>query len=326
MPTHAASIEIARVDLMGYLLETPLTQRFLGDEIAPAFVVPSKSGTFKRMPLEAMLSRGDVKRAKNGGYNASDHELEEDTFACKEYGHKSRLDDDEALLYNKQGNYDQIKAARLRNILMVEREIRLQGTLHNTTTFPLSGNTGKSISVEWDTSATCDPMGDVADARSGIRARGGATNNLILQCSDVAWGDLWRAESVLERFKYVVAGKTPDPTDEAARREMARHLGVKNILVGEALYNSAKDGATPVVADVWDDEYAVVFNAPTGGDISEPCAMRTFVWEEGEAGGLFTVEEYRDPDTRANMLRVRQHVQEKLLLAAEVYLLGNVHT
>lgn len=324
MPNKATSVALPRGDLAGFLMETPAQQNFIADMILPTFSVPSKTGSFMRVPLEAILSRHDVKRAAGGNYNRSDHEMEEDTYSCKERGHEQSLDDGEAVMYARQGNYDQVVSGRLRHILMVEREIRVVALVHNTTTFPLSGNTGHNASVEWDTEATCDPVGDVQTAINGIRARGGAVNNLVLQVSYKAWFDLWRADSIKNNIRYVVGVEIPDHTNAAARAAMARQLGVKDVIVGEAFYNSALQGATPVIADAWSKEYAFLFNKPTGADIQEAALGRTFAFDED--GGLFTVEEYRDEGRRSNVLRVRQHVDEKILNANCGYLIGNVHT
>lgn len=324
MPNKATSVALPRGDLAGFLMETPAQQNFIADLILPPFSVPAKTGSFMRVPLEAMLSRKDVKRAAGAKYGRSDHEMEEDTYTCKERGHEHTLDDGEAAMYARQGNYDQVVSARLRQILMIEREVRVVALLHNTSTFPLSGSTGHNAAVEWDTEATCDPVYDVQTAINGIRARGGATNNPVLQVSYKAWYDLWRADAIKNNIRYVVGVELPDHTNAAARAAMARQLGVKDVIVGEAFYNSALQGAAPVIADAWSSEYAFVFNKPVGGDIQETALGRTFTYDED--GGLFTVEEYRDETTRSNVLRVRQNVDEKILNAACGYLIGNAHT
>lgn len=324
MPNKATSVSIPRGDLAGYLLETPPIQNFIADIIFPVFEVPSKTGSFGRVPLEAMLTRHDVKRAAGGAYSRSDHSMEDDTYSCKERGHEQALDDGEARLYERQGNYGEVMAARLRGIVLIERELAVVAICHNTTTFPLSGNTGHSASVEWDTEATCDPVYDVQTGINGIRARGGATNNLVLQVSYKAWFDLWRADSIKNNIRYVIGVELPDHRNAAARAAMARQLGVKDVIVGESFYNSALQGATPVISDAWTGEYAFLFNAPMGADIAEPAFGRTFAWSED--GGLFTVEEYRDEKHRSNILRVRQNVQEKALNVQCAYLIGNAHT
>lgn len=323
MPNKATSV-LVRAELTGFLLEHPGTQNYIATEIMPVMSVPEKNGHFLKVPREAMLTLQKVARSPKGSYHRSDFAMEDDTWACKEYGHEEPMDDGEARMYRRHGQYDEVLAVRARAILLLQQEARMKTICHNTTTFTQSGNTGLAVTNEWDDNANATPIDDVQAGKAGIRARGGPTDNLKLQISWGTWGDLWRCDQILQNIKYVVGGTTPDQMDMAARATMAQQLGVKQIIVADAYYNSAVEGETPVIADIWTGEYAFLFNAPTGADINTPCFGRTMAWDED--GGLFTAEPYREDATRGDVIRVRQHVQEKTLLTEEAFLFSNIIT
>lgn len=319
MPNKTTSTSIPRGDLMGSLMEAPSQQNYLALQIYPAFPVPSKTGAFGTIPLEAMVTLpSNLGREAKGGYTRSDWTFEEQTYACKEYGHEEVADDGEAKIYANYFNYEQVMSARGFGIVKLKQEVRLKTLLHNTTTFPLSGNTGLDTSVTWVTAATADPIGDVSAGIAGVRARCGLKAD-AMQISFNTWRALWECDAVRQSMKYVTAMTVPDPTNVDAANTLAKTLGLSKILIADAFYNSAAKGATPVVADVWSDSYAFLFVSAKTNDIGEPCLGRTMSYAED--GGVLTVEQYRDEKVRSDIYRVRQVVQEKTLYTACGYLL-----
>jgi hypothetical protein len=324
MPNRTTSTAVYRSDLTGYFYENRARQNYLALQIMPEFEVPDKTGSFPVVPLEALLTPQEVRRAAGAEYHTSDHMMEDSTYAVKEYGHQMTLDDGERKVYEKKGNYDQLIAERLRTIILLKQEIRVKDVCHNTTTFAQSGNTGLAVQNEWDDATNAVPIDDIQAGIAGIRARGGPTDNLKLQVAYSTWIDLWRCDQIRDNIKHTSRVTTPERDDSGALAEMAAQLGVKEILVGEAYYNSANDGGTVSISDVWSNEYAFLFNAPMGNDLSEPCFARTMTWAQD--GGLLHAEQYRDENRRSDKLRVRQWTQEKTFLTACAFLFSNITT
>lgn len=321
MPNKSTSTSVPRGDLLGSLMEAPSDVVYIASEIFPETPVPKKSGTFGVIPLAAMLTMPpSIERAPKAGYNRTDWDFEEGTYRCKEYGHEEPKDDSEAENYSDYFNYEVVLAERGNRIVDTKREQRVAALLHNTSTFALSGNTGKNLSIEWDNSASCTPIDDMQDGINGVRARCGMTPNL-LQISFPAWRDLWQCSQVRNAIATVITKDVPDVTNEAARRALAGVLGIKKIAVGDAVVNSAKKGQAPVIGEIWSAEYAALVVANPSKDIAAPTAGRTFYWEAD--GGMKFVDDYRDERTRGDVVRVRQNVQEKFVYTECVYLFGN---
>jgi hypothetical protein len=94
---------------------------------------------------------------------------------------------------------------------------------------------------------------------------------------------------------------------------LADLFGLKYVLEGKAVRNSAKEGKAFVSADIWSDDYAMVgLVVENGQDLAQPGLGRTFLWVPDSPENA-TVEQYRDEGIRSDIFRVRQHVDEMIL-------------
>jgi hypothetical protein len=321
MPNKTTGTTIPRGDLKGSLMEHPGKQRYIADILAPVTPVPDKVGVFGVIPVEAFLTMPpSIERAPKAGYNRTEWDLEDQTYRCKEYGHEEVKDDGEAKRYQDYFDYETVLAMRGDTILNVMRERRLVSLLHNETTFPLSGNTGLSLAVEWDNNSSATPIDNIQAGLAGIRARSGLTAD-TLQVSWNGWRDLWQCDQVRNSFSHAISINIPEPENAAANRDLAGVLGVKQLVVGDAVYNSAAKGQAAVLSEGWSNEYAALLVTPSGPDIAQPCGLRTMSYDAD--GGIKTVEEYREDPTRSDVIRVRQVVQEKIIQQACIFLFGN---
>jgi hypothetical protein len=85
--------------------------------------------------------------------------------------------------------------------------------------------------------------------------------------------------------------------------------------------NTALEGQAATLADIWSDDYCMVARvAPQGAPLRTPCVARTFLWTPDSASEL-VVEQYREEQVRANVLRVRHDLGEKVMDAAQGHLL-----
>ena len=101
-------------------------------------------------------------------------------------------------------------------------------------------------------------------------------------------------------------------TEEMLRSQMAAILGIRNLIVGQAVYNSADEGQTFTGAEIWPDDYAMVAVLGSEGlPISEPQLGRTIVWDP-YADSLEYVESYREEQTESEIIRVKSFSDEKI--------------
>lgn len=324
MPNRATTTGLPRADIQGSLMELPPTERYLALDIFSPFPVQKNRGSYGVIPREASRKRGNVNKAAGSGYNRGEWNFEDATYRCRKRGWEEVKDDEEAAEYADLFDYEVVLGGRCRQVVLTEQEIRCKDLIHNTTTFAQSGNTGLAVTNEWDDFEFADPIGDVQRGREGIRARSGFLPN-TLQVAWQTWYDLWNCDQVKERRPVTILQDTPDPDDMAARRALATILGLKDILIGDQAYDSALEGQTTVIADIWSQEYAFLFyRDPNPRDIARPTLGRCHYNEKN--GGLLSYFDYREEAIEGEVIRAKQCVGEALVVSECGFLFSNIYT
>jgi hypothetical protein len=320
MPMQTNGVGTPRQDLMGAFHQfDPSFNNMIAEEILPAFEVDEYAGDFGVVPVEAFTTDyGDaVRRAPKAARSRSSWSPGADEWKLREYSHGEAVDQTEARIYGSWFRAEEVAAERVAEVLHVRREREVAALVHNTTTFPLSGSTGLSITNEWDDSVNAVPVDDIAQGIDAIRTRVGLLP-MNLEISFRQWQALSNAEQILERLKY-----TSSPAGRLGLDELARALAVNKVVVGGGVYNSANPGAAAAsMGNIWSDEYAFLY-VPGGGDLRRPQLGRTFRLNDN--GGL-KVASYEDEDINSVIVYAEQHLQHKLIYAACGYLFGNVIT
>jgi hypothetical protein len=292
------------LDLGVALEEYPLTsQGMIGTEALPIFPTPLREGQFSTITRESILRTRNVNRGANGAYSRDSFDTDLLEYACKERGHESPLGEDQAKYYASMFDAEMVAAAIARDVILKEQEKRIAAALFNTTTF-----TGASLftdlSKDWD-DATALIVDDVEGAKEKVRTNCGVpANTMIISASVLPW--LKKNTDLKGRLQYVQA-----LTDRAIVDQLGALFGLQKVLVAGGIYNSADEGLTASLSDIWSDNYCWVGVTATTQSLAEPCIGRTMLWTADSPSNV-TVESYPEPQTRANVYRVRHHVDEKI--------------
>jgi len=321
MPRPTSSTTIQRPDLgqIAYEYSLEASQRgFIGILVLPIKQVPQQSADYPKIPIEAMLKMpAKIKRAPRGAYARSDYEFETGTYACEEYGWEEAVDDVEAALYRRFFDAEVVAAQRAVDILLRAQEKRIADMVMSTSFVTGTSN----VTTEWSTLATCTPYADVDAAKELMRAASGLTPNTIVMTHKV-FNNIFGSTELRGKLQYTRPVELE--TMESRRNILAQYFGVGQVLVGNALYDSAKKGVTFSLADIWDDEYILLAFVSAGGeDLKEPCLGRSMLWTADSPTNLVT-ESYREEQTRSDIYRVRHNVDEILIFSGAGYLLGNI--
>jgi len=320
MPRPTSSTTIQRPDLAAIAYEYYLeaSQRgFIGLTLLPIFETALQASDYPIIPIEALLKIQDTARSPRGGYNRSDYEFETGTYACTEQGWEELVDDVESKLYRRFFDAEEVAVMRAVDIILRKQEYRIAAKLMNTTNITGTSN----VAIEWTTPATATPRANVNTAKLAMRAASGLTPNKIAMSKKVF-------DTVLITSEIKDALKYTNPIEiggeEAQRRILGQYFGVEEVLVGNAIRDSAKKGQSFSIADLWDDEYILLAAVSSGGqNLKEPVLGRTFLWTEDSPQNLVT-EQYRVESNRSNVYRCRQNVDECFIFTGAGYLLGNI--
>lgn len=289
---------------------------FIGLSLMPIFDTPVQTANYPVITKESLLSLPDTKRAARSAYNRSDYEFDDGTFACKEFGWEEPVDDSEAALYRNFFDAEVVATQRATQILLRNQEKRIADKLTSTSTFGTH-----NVSVKWNVPATCTPRSDVKDAKASLFTATGLDANVFV-CSKSTFDHILMSAEFMEATKYT----TPVLLEafEIQKRLVATYLGVDQVMVGNAIYNSAKKGGTFAATNLWADAKGFVARIATQPqNLKEACIGRTFLWTEDSPQNLVT-EQYREEQTRSDIYRVRHQTDEAFVFTGALYLMSGL--
>jgi hypothetical protein len=322
MPQPTSSLATLRPDLGGSLEEFNLAEDrlgFIGSQVLPTFEVGVQSGTYGQIPLEQLLKKsGGGERAPGSAYDRGKWKFEEATFATQEYGHEEPVDDRESAMYREFFDAEMVSAERARDRVLRNREVRIAAAVFNATTWSAATT---AVTNEWDDFTNATPITDVRTASDSIYAASGLRPNALVINFNV-FRNLKRCDEIIDSLTPSTATLPGDMGIDQLRRAFELPL----VIVAGASKNTSIEGATPAVEQIWSDEYAMVARICTTNDIREACLGRTFHWAADGSDINAVMESYRDETVRADIIRARMDVQEKITLVQAGHLLSNITT
>lgn len=309
MPRYSGTYAAPRLDLGVALWEFMLGRtNFIGagpagSAVLPIFATQKKSAAFSKITRDSILRSRNVKRAPRAAYSRDDFDAKDQSFSCEERGHEVPLDDVERSLYASDFDAENASARVAANVILLEQEKDVSAQIFNTSTW-----TGASLYTDvsaapWATAAS-DVLAHIMAAKEKVRANTGMTANALIISKAVLEKGLKINTGIKSAIQY-----TAIPTEDAVVRALGGLLGLKYILVGDAVKNTAKEGQAFSGSDVWSATYAMIARVAESEDLSEPCLGRTFLWASDSPDNA-TVEEYREEQTRSWIYRCRQNVDE----------------
>ena len=276
----------------------------IGGLVMPPLSVATKAGQYLKIDTATgHLMRVDAdasKRNADGSYSRISRAFTSDTYLCEDRGLEELIDDsNQADLSRFLDTEATIAKLLLRNIKLAH-ETRVAAAIFNTSNF---NNT--TVGTVWSDSAA-DPITNLQDAISRLRKKGVDANTLVVNL-DVY--NLLRKNAKVQSYIFGSVG-TGDLRNVDASL-IAANLGISQVLVASAAYDSSKKGQAASGSFVWSSSKAWIGNVQSG-DFVAGGAGRTLTWT-GDASDLFVVETYRDEARRSGVVRVRQHTSEKVV-------------
>jgi len=298
-------------------------QGFIGHRILPVFELAEASGIFPKITLESLLQNKETVRAPRTGYSRGDWDFTTDTFATQEHGWEEPIDDNEAKMYRNFFDFEQIATQRAFDMVLREQERAIATAIYNTTTWTGATLT-TAITHEWDDATNAVPISDINAAKQKVWDLTGLWPNALV-INRKQFNNLRTLDDIKDTIASSGAGYPTRATD-ITREQLAACFDLDYILIGGAAKNTANEGQTRSLSQIWSDEYAMVCRIATTNDMSEPCIGRTFHWgaDGSNIGGH--VETYRDETVRSDIVRCRMQIQNKILYAQCGHLLSNVTT
>jgi hypothetical protein len=126
-----------------------------------------------------------------------------------------------------------------------------------------------------------------------------------------AYLNLCNSKQVRDYAKFIDIAAT---YGEIAPEVLARYLGLKHVLISDAVYNSGTV-ASPTVTPIWDDDTVYVTRvAENIGSLNEPCFGRTFAFISDGKGDV-VISSYRFEKWQADIIRAQSQVGPALVFS-----------
>ena len=261
-------------------------QQYVGTRILPVQGSDTQPG--KYVLIKGNQFDNDISKPRAAGANFANTtgEFESASFECVEYGVENMLDDLDIANAQTDALLDiaTVASNQLADDLMVGHELRVASALSGA-----SFNSTAATAV-MSNASTATPIKDVNDAVQRLNGNGIFRGiNLVIESS------LYQEMLQTDDMRNLINGSG---TLAFATDQVARVLGVDDVIICNSRYNSAAKGQSRSASKIW----------PTTSFYVASLA-------NGPFGGVFVSETYRTEQPPASVVRVRNCVDEIIINA-----------
>jgi hypothetical protein len=178
--------------------------------------------------------------------------------------------------------------------------------IQNATTF--GAGTNSVVAYTEANLATINFFADVVAATERGYDKGEIYNTIVM--SRQVYNRI-RQSTLLKTYVIGTLGAGAEVNEANIQRAFA-DIGITKVLIGTSLYNSAGDGATPVMSRIWNNTYAWVGNtadtATGAGEMGFSTISGVGVnafWDLYTPAGGYGVDTYREENKESNIVRAK---------------------
>jgi len=227
---------------------------YVGTQIMPIVPVKKKSDIYYIYDSKADRFRiPKTLRAPKTDSRTVDWKVTEDGYVCDEHALNSLIDDIEKDNADKPLNLEVDTVEFLTDIVTLGLEMRIKDMIEAS----LTANAPTNGVWSDYTTETIDPIADIEIGKAAIHAVIFREPNLLL-LGKAVYDKLKHHPKILELIKYSQKGVLT--TDL-----MASLFGIEKVIVGEAGYNTAKEGKTAVLSYLWGKNAILAYVEPRPG-------------------------------------------------------------
>jgi len=314
MSVQYTSYAIPRADLGEAFHEfQPDGQQFIAEEIFPVRPVTKKAASLSVITRKNM-KRANTKHAKGAAFSRIDLDAKDLDYKCESEGLEYPLTDDDRENYANDFDAELEGTGVLKVKMLLEREIRVKDLVFNTTSWTGSSlYTDVSGSVPFAT-LTSAIIPVITAAKEKVRLQTGVTPDALI-LGQAALNQILGNSTI----KACFPGATLI-TMSMLRQALAQIFDLNKLIVGSAVYDSAKEGQTFSGSDIWGSTYAMVAKIQNGPTNVNAGLGRSVVWNPLDAG-VDAIVQYREEQTASDIFRSQGYRQEKVFDACFGHLL-----
>ena len=234
-----------------------------------------------------------------------------DAYQLVDHALKTLASDSDKENQDRPFDTERDRAEVVTDLLSTGREYALATTMADTAI--ITQNTTLSGTGQWGGSAD-DPLGDIETAVNIVADAIGIDVNMVsLVMSKV----VFRRLIILPEIRDTIGANYGLGFKRVTPEMLAMALGVHQVLIGNAYYNSAEVGQTDVLAQIWGKHCWAVY-IPVRPKIKELC----FGYTVKKKSGIW-VDKWYSKDLKGTWVRANDSFDQYLMSAAAAYLIKN---
>lgn len=288
---------------------------FVGPQLFPVVPVDKQSNiyytidraTWMRVPSSTL--RAPKTRPRRVEFNVATDRYYADNFALAgENAHEVLANADSPL------NVRQRTTGKVVGDLAADMEVRIANKVTSIS------NIGSGIlltgTARWSDFGNSDPISDITTGQAFIRNNTGFRANTLLLDYDTHQ-IVRRHPVLLDMYKYTQGGFVTDA-------EIALCFDVKDIIIGDAIRNTAMEGQAATMANIWGNVALLAYIDRSPPGMETATFGLAFRWTPEGIPAPMQVRVYDDPDPgkKVEVTEVSYYQDEKIVAPQLAYLVG----
>lgn len=279
----------------------------IAEQILPVLTVKEKSGKVAKYGKENLRAYSDqLYRAPGTRAHSVDYSVSQGAYACLERSAEKLIPDE--YYKNTDDPYDPKRDATMviMDNIWVNQELALSTSMADSSI--LTSNTTLSGTSQWSDTGNSDPIGAIETGVTAIRSATGQRPNTAVM-NHAVFQKLKSHPAIREQVKYTGTAALSDLNLGSFLKEF---FNLENVLVGDGVYNSADEGQSDSITDIWGDHFYLLYKTDRPS-MMMPTLGYTF------ADVPKKVDTYREEAKVSDVVRVRYSYDQNFIDTALAY-------
>jgi hypothetical protein len=310
-------IDAALTNISLALLQNP--QSFVASRVFQNVPVQKQSDKYFTFDRSYFNRNGAKKRAAGARVAEVGYALSNDSYFCEEYGVAIPIPDQVRANADPAADPSRAAAELATHQMLINKEVDFSSSFFTTSLWgtDITGVASSPSSgqvIKWSDTTSGDPIGNVRTGIDTILGSTGIKPNVMVMGRQV-YSALIDHPDVQGRIN---GGATTSQPSIASLNLLAQIFEVDEVMVGEAIQNTAAEGDTAAHSFILGKKCLLTYR-PAAPGIMTPAAGYTFSWA-GYLGGTneygFVIDTKRRDEEDTDVIRARAHYDHKLVSSA----------
>jgi hypothetical protein len=316
----AFHIDAALTNISVALLQSPGS--FIASRIFQNVPVQKQSDKFFTFDRSYFNRNGAKKRAAGARVSEVGYEVSNDSYFCEEYGVAIPIPDQVRANADPAADPARAAAELATHQMLIQKEVDFSSSFFSTGIWSkditgVASSPSTDQVIRWSDTTNGDPIGNVRTGIDFILGSTGIKPNVMAMGRPV-YSALIDHPDIQGRIN---GGATTSQPSIASLNLLAQIFEVDEVMVGEAIQNTAAEGDTAAHSFILGKKCLLTYRPPSPG-IMTPAAGYTFSWA-GYLGGTnefgFVVDTKRRDEEDTDVVRARSHYDHKVVSSSLGY-------